>query len=239
MVHEHTVRAFDEALAAIADGIRRMGGLAESQLAGAIEAVVKRDGEIAARVIEQDRKVDDLERQIDDMAIKLLALRAPVASDLRLVLTALKVSAEIERIADYAKNVAKRAIALAQIPALKPVHAIPRMAKVVQEMIKDVLDAYANRDVERAHAVWTRDEELDELYSSLFRELLTYMMEDARNITGSTHLLFIAKNIERIGDHATNIAEQVHFLVTGTPIDAARPKGDESSYAVVRPGPGA
>jgi phosphate transport system protein len=151
----------------------------------------------------------------------------------------LRIASDIERIADYAKNVAKRAIALAQIAPLKPTHAIPRMGKVVQEMIKDVLDAYANRDVERADAVWARDEELDEMYSSLFRELLTYMMEDARNITGSTHLLFIAKNIERIGDHATNVAEQVHFLVTGTPIGTARPKGDETSYAVVRPGPGA
>jgi phosphate transport system protein len=173
------------------------------------------------------------------MVVKLLALRAPVAGDLRLVLSTLRIASDIERIADYAKNVAKRAIVLAQIAPLKPTHAVPRMAKVVQEMIKDVLDAYAQRDVDRAVAVWQRDEELDEMYSSLFRELLTYMMEDARNITGSTHLLFIAKNIERIGDHATNIAEQVHFMVAGTPITLTRRKGDESSYAVVKPGSGA
>ena len=239
MAGEHIVKSFDESLMRLSETVQRMGGLAEAQIAGAVDAVVRRDAELAARVVEEDPKVDELERQIDEMVMRLLALRAPVASDLRLVLSTLRIASDIERIADYAKNVAKRAIALAQISPLKPTHAIPRMGKVVQEMIKDVLDAYANRDVERADAVWARDEELDEMYSSLFRELLTYMMEDARNITGSTHLLFIAKNIERIGDHATNVAEQVHFLVTGTPIGTARPKGDETSYAVVRPGPGA
>jgi phosphate transport system protein len=235
MVHEHTVRAFDEALAAIADGIRRMGGLAESQLAGAIEAVVKRDGEIAARVIEQDRKVDDLERQIDDMAIKLLALRAPVASDLRLVLTALKVSAEIERIADYAKNVAKRAVSLNELPAVQPVYSIPRMGRAALAMLKDVLDAYNANDAAKALEVWNRDETLDDLYTSLFRELLTYMMEDARNITPCTHLLFIAKNLERIGDHCTNIAENVYFLVTGRQPGGERPKGGKDELNVVAP----
>jgi phosphate transport system protein len=239
MAGEHIVKSFDESLLRLSETVQRMGGLAEAQLASAVDAVVRRDAELAARVVEEDPKVDELERQIDEMVMRLLALRAPVASDLRLVLSTLRIANDIERIADYAKNVAKRAIALSQIAPLKPTHAVPRMAKVVQEMIKDVLDAYANRDVERADAVWQRDAELDDMYSSLFRELLTYMMEDARNITGSTHLLFIAKNIERIGDHATNIAEQVHFLVTGVPIDAVRPKGDETSYAVVRPGPGA
>jgi phosphate transport system protein len=239
MAGEHIVKSFDESLLRLSETVQRMGGLAEAQLASAVDSVVRRDAELATRVVEEDPKVDELERQIDEMVMKLLALRAPVASDLRLVLSTLRIAADIERIADYAKNVAKRAIALAQISPLKPTHAIPRMGKVVQEMIKDVLDAYANRDVERADAVWARDEELDEMYSSLFRELLTYMMEDARNISGSTHLLFIAKNIERIGDHATNVAEQVHFMVTGTTIKAMRPKGDETSYAVVRPGPGA
>jgi phosphate transport system protein len=239
MAGEHIVKSFDESLLRLSETVQRMGGLAEAQLAAAVDSVVRRDAELAARVVEDDPKVDELERQVDEMVMKLLALRAPVASDLRLVLGTLRIASDLERIADYAKNVAKRAIALSQISPLKPTHAVPRMAKVVQEMIKDVLDSYTNRDVERADAVWARDEELDEMYSSLFRELLTYMMEDARNITGSTHLLFIAKNIERIGDHATNIAEQVHFLVTGTPIGAQRPKGDETSYAVVRPGPGA
>jgi phosphate transport system protein len=239
MVAEHTVKSYDEALKRLNNNIARMGGLAERQLAAAIEAMMQRDSAAAAEVVRGDAKVDELEREIDELAVRLLALRQPMASDLRNIVAALRIAGDIERIADYAANVAKRAIALAQVAPVRPVAAIPRMGAVVQEMIKDVLDAYANRDVERAHAVWTRDEELDELYSSLFRELLTYMMEDARNITGSTHLLFIAKNIERIGDHATNIAEQVHFLVTGAPIDAARPKGDESSYAVVRPGPGA
>ena len=235
---EHIVRSYDEALARLADTVQRMGGIAEAQHDQAIDAVMRRDAELASRVIEGDRKLDTMEGQVDDMAIKLLALRQPVASDLRFVVGTLKISAEIERIGDYAKNVAKRAVALAQIAPLKPVHMIPRMGEVAQQMIKDVLDAYANRDVERADAVWARDAELDEMHSSLFRELLTYMMEDARNISGSTHLLFIAKNIERIGDHATNVAEQVHFMVTGTPIDATRPKGDQTAYAVVQPGAG-
>ena len=238
MPTEHIVKSFDEALTRLADTVQRMGGVAEAQLDQAIDAVMRRDAELAARVIEGDRRIDAMQGQVDDMAIKLLALRQPVASDLRFVVGTLKISAEIERIGDYAKNVAKRAVALAQIAPLKPVHMIPRMGEVAQQMIKDVLDAYANRDVERADAVWARDAELDEMHSSLFRELLTYMMEDARNISGSTHLLFIAKNIERIGDHATNVAEQVHFMVTGTPIDATRPKGDQTAYAVVQPGAG-
>ncbi len=216
MPTDHIVRLSTKAARKLADTVQRMGGVAEAQLDQAIDAVMRRDAELASRVIEGDRRIDAMEVQVDDMAIKMLALRQPVASDLRFVVGTLKISAEIERIGDYAKNVAKRAVALAQIAPLKPVHAIPRMGEVAQEMIKDVLDAYANRDVERADAVWARDAELDEMYSSLFRELLTYMMEDARNITGSTHLLFIAKNIERIGDHATNIAEQVHFMVTGS-----------------------
>ncbi|MBL8838989.1 MAG: phosphate signaling complex protein PhoU [Alphaproteobacteria bacterium] len=235
---DHIVKSFDEALTRLAEVIQRMGGIAETQISEAIDAVVRRDAELASRVIEDDRKVDTLESQVDDMAIKLLALRQPVASDLRFVVGTLKISAEIERIGDYAKNVAKRAVALSQIAPLKPAHVIHRMGDVAQQMIKDVLDAYANRDVERADAVWARDAELDELYSSLFRELVTYMMEDARNITGSTHMLFIAKNIERIGDHATNIAEQVHYIVTGKSIEATRPKGDETAFAVVRPGGG-
>ena len=232
---DHIVKSFDEALMRLAEVIQRMGGIAETQISEAIDAVVRRDADLASRVIEDDRKVDALERQIDDMAIKMLALRQPVASDLRFVVGTLKISAEVERVGDYAKNIAKRAVALSQMAPLKPVRVVHRMGDVAQEMIKDVLDAYAQRDIERAVAVWERDAELDELHSSLFRELLTYMMEDARNITGSTHLLFIAKNIERIGDHATNIGEQVHYIVTGKPIDASRPKGDSAEYAVLRP----
>jgi phosphate transport system protein len=238
MVGQHIVKSFDEKLKRLTSTITRMGGMAESQIAGAVQAVVKRDTELAASIVEGDQKIDELEREIDDQAIQMLALRQPMASDLRAVVGALRIASDVERIADYAANVAKRAIALSQMTPVRPIHALPRMARIVQEMIKDVLDAYANRDVDKAVAVWNRDEELDEIYSSLFRELLTYMMEDPRNITASTHLLFIAKNIERIGDHTTNIAETVHYLVRGVQLRAARPKGDASSFTVVRPEPG-
>jgi phosphate transport system protein len=235
MAQDHTVKSFDDELMRLRNLIARMGGLAEVQLASAIRAVIKRDSSLAEATIQSDGKVDDLEREIDDLALKILALRQPMAVDLRAILSSLKVGTDIERIADYAANIAKRSLALNQVASVRPVHAIPRMGQVVKEMIKDVLDAYLNGDVEKAVRVWKRDEELDEMYSSLFRELLTYMMEDARNITASTHLLFIAKNIERIGDHATNIAETLHFLVKGAPLREARPKHDETSYAVVKP----
>jgi len=156
-----------------------------------------------------------------------------MARDLREILAALKIASDLERVADYAANVAKRAIALNQTPPVRPVYALPRMAQLAQLLIKDVIDAYVARDADRAYAVWMRDAELDEMYSSLFRELLTYMMEDPRNISACTHLLFMAKNIERIGDHATNIAEDLYYLVHGTPLTEARPKGDQSSLEIV------
>ena len=223
MAGEHIVRSFDEELKRLTSTIGRMGGLAEAQIANAIQAVARRDTELAASVVEADRRIDDLEREVDNQAVQMLALRQPVASDLRSIVGALRIASDVERIADYAANVAKRAIALSQMAPVRPAHAVPRMGRFVQEMIKDVLDAYANRDVDKAVAVWSRDEELDEMYSSLFRELLTYMMEDPRNITASTHLLFIAKNVERIGDHATNIAELVHYQITGRELED-RPK---------------
>jgi phosphate transport system protein len=235
MASEHLAKSFEDELKRLNSMISRMGGLAEAQLADAIRAVTDRDSDLAAEVVKSDPKIDDLEREIDDLALRVLALRQPMAVDLRAILSALKISAELERIADYAANVAKRSIALNQVAPIRPVSAIPRMGQVVREMIKDVLDAYANADVDKAVLVWSRDEELDEMYSSLFRELLTYMMEDPRNITASTHLLFIAKNIERIGDHATNIAETVYFLVKGVPLRETRPKGDASSFTIVKP----
>lgn len=230
---EHTVKSYEEELRHLANLIARMGGLVEQQIAGAIEVVMKRDATMAADIVQADAKIDRLEGEIDEQVVKIMALRQPMAVDLRLVLGALRIAADLERSADYAKNVAKRAIALAEVAPLRPIHAIARMGAKVREMLKDVLDAFAKNDVEMAISVWNRDEELDEMYSSLFRELLTYMMEDARNISGSTHLLFIAKNIERIGDHTTNIAESIHFLVKGVPLKEARPKGDVSSYAIV------
>jgi len=238
MASEHLAKTFDEELKRLHTLISRMGGLAETQLANAIRAARERDSELAAEVVEADPKVDELEREVDDLALKVLALRQPMAVDLRAILSALKIASELERIADYATNVAKRSIALNQLPPIRPMHAAPRMAQVVKEMIKDVLDAYVNNDIEQAVQVWNRDEELDEMYSSLFRELLTYMMEDPRNITPATHLLFIAKNIERIGDHCTNIAETIYFLVKGVALREARPKGDATSFTIVKPAAG-
>jgi phosphate transport system protein len=235
MAAEHIIKSYDEELNRLSGMIVEMGGFAESQLAAAVEAVARRDSELAARVIEGDEKVDQLERDLDNLAIRLLALRQPMARDLREIVAALKIGSDLERICDYAANVAKRAIALAQSPPIQPVHALPRMAALALRLIKDVIDAYVERDADKALAVWRGDEELDEMYSSLFREFLTYMMEDPRNIGVCTHLLFMAKNIERIGDHATNIAENLYYLVHGTPLTQARPKGDKSSLEVLAP----
>lgn len=232
-MHTHIVQRYDEELKKLTTMIVQMGGLAESQLANAVEAVTKRDSELANTVIQSDAKIDALRHQVDDFAIELLARRQPMASDLRTIVSALRISSEIERIGDYAKNIAKRSIVLNQAPLVRPVHATPRMALLVQAMIKDTLDAYVAGDVAKADAVWARDEEVDELYNSLFRELLTYMMEDPRSITSCTHLLFIAKNIERIGDHTTNIAELIHYAVKGEMITEERPKGDSTAYALV------
>ena len=235
MPADHIVKSYDEELARLGNMIVEMGGLAESQLSAAIDAVAKRDSALAALVVEGDAKVDDLERELDNLAIRLLALRQPMARDLREIFAALKIGADLERICDYAANVAKRSIALAQSPPIQPVHALPRMGTLALALIKDIIDAWVEKDADKALEVWRRDEELDEMYSSLFREFLTYMMEDPRNIGACTHLLFMAKNIERIGDHATNIAEDLYFLVHGTPLTEVRPKGDKSSLEVVAP----
>ncbi|UEM03854.1 phosphate signaling complex protein PhoU [Skermanella rosea] len=236
MSNEHIVKSFAQELQRLANLITQMGGVAEAQVEAAVQAVVRRDTTIAAQVMQSDLRVDGYERDVDAETLRLLALRQPMASDLREIVSALKIAADLERIGDYAANIAKRSIALAQVPPVRPAAAIPRMGRLVQEIMKDVLDAFIERDVEKAVAARRRDEELDDLYTSLFREVLTYMMEDPRNITPCTHLLFIAKNLERIGDHATNIAETIHFLVIGHPLTTERPKGDESSYAVVTPG---
>lgn len=233
MASEHIIKSYDEELQRLDNTLTQMGGLAESQLAAAIDAVMRRDSELATEAIESDVQIDQLEREIESLVVRLLALRQPMARDLRQSIAALKIASDLERIGDYAANVAKRSIALNQTPAVKPVYAIPRMGRLGQAMIKDVLDAYVERDADKALAVWLRDEELDEMYTSLFRELLTYMIEDPRNITACTHLLFIAKNLERIGDHTTNIAETLYFLVHGTALTQSRPKGDRSSLAVV------
>jgi phosphate transport system protein len=235
MAAEHIIKSYDEELSRLSKIIVEMGGHAESQLAAALDAVGRRDSALAVQVIENDAEVDALERELDNLAIRLLALRQPMARDLREIFVALKIGSDLERICDYGANVAKRSIALSQIPPIQPMHALPRMAHLALRLIKDVIDAYVAHDADKALAVWRADEELDEMYASLFRELLTYMMEDPRNIGASTHLLFMAKNIERIGDHATNIAENLYYLVHGTPLTEARPKGDRSSLEVVAP----
>jgi phosphate transport system protein len=235
MPNEHIVKSFDEELRHLNLTIARMGGLAEEQLANALTAVAEQDSALAMRAIASDAKVDELEREADQHVIRLLALRQPMAIDLRRVVSALKIAIDIERIADYAKNVAKRAVSLAEMPAVQPMHSVPRMGRAALAMLKDVLDAYNATDPKKALDVWHRDETLDDLYTGLFRELLTYMMEDPRNITACTHLLFIAKNLERIGDHCTNIAENVYFLVTGSQPGGQRPKGGKDELDAVIP----
>ncbi len=232
---EHTVRSFDEKLNQLDSAIAEMGGLVEHQLARALDALLRRDAERAAQVTASDGGIDRREQEVDQHVIALLALRQPMAADLRTVISALKTAAILERIGDYAKNVAKRTAALAEMPPVPPATTVVRLGGLVQAMLTDVLDAYGTRDVEKAEQIRDRDAEVDALYTSLFRELLTYMMEDPRNITACTHHLFIAKNLERVGDHATNIAENLLFLVRGRQTLSERPKNDESSYTVLAP----
>ncbi|PWC44837.1 phosphate signaling complex protein PhoU [Azospirillum sp. TSO22-1] len=236
MSGEHIVRSFEQELQRISNLVTQMGGVAEAQVAAAVKAVAKRDVALAAQVTQADQRLDEYEREIDAEAFRLLALRQPMAQDLREIVSALKIAADLERIGDYAANIAKRSLALAQVPVVRPVVGIPRMGKLVEGILKDVLDAYTERDVAKAVSAWERDQELDDLYTSLFREVLTDMMEDPRNITPCTHLLFMAKNLERIGDHATNVAETIHFLVVGEPLAGERPKSDTSSVTVVGAG---
>ncbi|MEQ1889254.1 MAG: phosphate signaling complex protein PhoU [Alphaproteobacteria bacterium] len=237
MVSEHIVKSFDDELNQLVNMIAEMGGLAESQLSDAVTALSKRDEMLASSVIIQDARIDALEVDIDTQVLRMLALRQPKAVDLRSVIVALKVSAELERIGDYAKNVAKRTLTLLQAPAVtNQANTIVRMGNIAGSMISNVIDAYLNRDIIKAEEVRERDNDVDQMHTSLFRELLTYMMEDPRNITACTHLLFIAKNIERIGDHVTNISENVHFLVAGEKFGEERVKSDLSSSTLVNPG---
>lgn len=225
----HIVTSFDDELKELKNSILRMGGMAETQLASAIQAVTRMDNHLAEQVIAGDKKIDELDEQVTALCTRMLALRQPMAVDLRAVLTSLKISGGLERIGDLAKNLAKRSLALNHRPPPAEIFGFKRMARLVEAMIKDVLDAYAEQDLEKAVDVWRRDEEVDALYNSLFRELLTYMMEDPRTITAGTHLMFMAKNIERMGDHATNIAEDVHYMISGDSIEDERPKNDLTS----------
>ena len=226
---EHIVKSFTEQLELLATGVAQMGGLAEAQFANAIEAIAKRDTKLAEIAIGSDERVDRIQQTIEEQALKVLALRQPMAVDLRTTLAALKIANELERIGDLAKNIGKRALVLTREPPIKLAQSLARMGRQSLAQLKAVLDAYSARNADAAKAVWRQDEEIDELYNSLFRELLTYMMEDSRTIGLCTHLLFIAKNIERAGDHATNIAETVYHMVTGTYLRVDRPKADLTS----------
>ena len=226
---EHIVKAFTEQLESLANTVAQMGGLAEAQFANAIEAIAKRDGKLAEAAIGSDERVDRIQQTIEEQALKLLALRQPMAVDLRATLAAIKIANELERIGDLAKNIGKRALVLNREPPIRLTQSLARMGRQSLAQLKMVLDAYSDRDAEAARNVWRHDEEIDELYNSLFRELLTYMMEDPRTIGLCTHLLFIAKNIERAGDHATNIAETVYHMVTGSFLRIDRPKADVTS----------
>ncbi|HEY1961281.1 MAG TPA: phosphate signaling complex protein PhoU [Rhizomicrobium sp.] len=230
---EHIVKAFSEQLEGLSSGIAQMGGLAEAQLADAVEAIGKRDSTLAERVIAGDPRIDELQQASEDRALKLLALRQPMAVDLRDTLAAIKTANELERIGDLAKNIAKRALVLNREPPIRLTQSLARMGRAALSQLKLVLDAYSDRDAAGAEAVWRKDGEIDEIYNSLFRELLTYMMEDPRTIGLCTHLLFVAKNIERTGDHATNIAEVVYHMVTGGHLANERPKADITSSTAV------
>ncbi len=232
---DHIVRSYDEQLRKLRDMLARMGGLAERQVNDATTALTRRDATLAAEVIGRDAALDQLEREIEAFCIRILATRQPMAIDLRLIVAAMKVSHNLERIGDYARNAAKRSIIVAQQPTLGSLNGFLRMTRLVQENLKGAIDALVNDDAEAAARVWGNDEPVDDVYNGIFREMLTFMMEDPRNITAATHLLFIAKNLERIGDHATNIAETVHYAVRGDSLPDDRPKADSSAYAVVRP----
>ena len=232
MMNEHTAKAFDVDLQELLRNVAEMGGIAEKLIADSVEALARRDIDLAKRVVAGDAAVDALQHDIEEKAVLTIARRQPMAIDLRDVVGALRVSNDLERIGDLAKNIAKRVTALdGDFHPQKLIRGVEHMAALVLGQLKRVLDAYAGRDLPSALAVWKGDEQIDAMCTSLFRELLTYMMEDPRNITFCIHLMFCAKNIERMGDHATNIAETVHYMVEGRTIADQRPKGDTTSFA--------
>jgi phosphate transport system protein len=232
--HEHIVKSYEEELSSLNNKIAKMGGLAEQVLGQSIDALEGRDPELAGATIQQDEAIDELEHEIEEQAIVMIARRQPLAYDLRQIIAAIRISTDLERIGDLGKNIAKRALAVVGEQQPKQLMlGLKHMGELALGQLKEALDAFIERDADHALKVWYKDEEIDAMYNSLFRELLTYMMEDPRNIGLCTHLLFGAKNIERIGDHATNIAETVYFLVHGTAITDQRPKGDNTSSTPV------
>ena len=223
---EHTVRSFSQDLEELTGDIARMGGLAEDMLSDAIQAIATRDLALAETVVARDPQIDALQVEVEKKILRLLALRQPLARDLRQTISALKIASELERIGDLAKSIAKRVKLVDKIEPTAALKGVARMGKLVNAQLKRVLDAYSAQETDAANKVWTRDEEVDEHYQSLFREVVSYMIEDPRTISACAHLLFVAKNLERIGDHCTNIAEEVHFLVTGEQLPTERPKVD-------------
>jgi phosphate transport system protein len=216
IAQEHTVKAFDQDIGQLRGLISQMGGLAEQAIADAMKALQRNDLELAAAVRAADKQIDAIEADVERTAVRIIALRAPMANDLREVVAALKIAAVVERIGDYAKNIAKRVPMIEGEQRIEPVSTIPAMAKMASEMVRDALDAYAARDAGRAVGVCESDAALDDFYDSIFRTLVTYMVENPKTISQVAHLLFVAKNLERIGDHATNVAEMVYFAATGT-----------------------
>jgi phosphate transport system protein len=232
---EHTLKVFDDELHELARKVAEMGGLAEKEVSDALAALAARDTELAQRVVVGDSAIDEMQHEIEEKAVLTIARRQPMAVDLREIVGALRVSNDLERIGDLAKNIGRRVIALdGDFPPPKLVRGVEHMAEMVLGQLKQVLDAYAGRDVNKALVVWKGDEDIDAICNSLFRELLTYMMEDPRNITFCIHLMFCAKNIERMGDHATNIAETVHYMIHGRPIADKRPKRDMTGFAAMK-----
>jgi phosphate transport system protein len=229
MPHDHIVKSYDGELNRLIGEISRMGEIAIAQLDAAVDVLQRRDSNAAQRVVNNDDAIDALEHEVSHDVLRLLALRQPMARDLREVYAALRISADIERIGDYAANVAKRSIVLNQSSPISLVRNFPALAALANNLVKEALKAYQQRDANLALNVRNSDAELDAQYTSLFRELLTYMAEDPKLITPCTHLLFMAKNIERIGDHATNIAEYTYFLVTGDQVQEGREKRDETA----------
>ena len=223
---EHTVKAYDAELDLIGAKIAEMGGIAEKMLSDAMDALANLDVALAQKVLGSDPRLDGLQREIEEQAVRTIARRQPMAVDLRELVASIHIAGDLERAGDLAKNIAKRAIKVAgdaRVP--RAIVGLKHMAEIASLQLKEVLDAYAQRDIERAKAVWSRDAELDALEDAVFRDLLTFMMEDPRNISFCAHLLFCGKNLERVGDHATNIAENVHFMVSGAPLPVNRPKG--------------
>jgi phosphate transport system protein len=228
---DHTAKAFDIDLQEITRKVAEMGGLAERQIADAIQALVERDTDLAERVIAQDPVIDAMQHEIEEKATLTIARRQPMAVDLREIVGAMRLCNDLERIGDHAKHIGKRVVALdLDLHPQRLIRGVEHMASLVLALLKQVLDAYASRDLTAALAVWNGDEEVDALCTALYRELLTYMMEDPRNITFCMHLMFCAKDIERIGDHATNIAETVYYIVEGRAITDQRPKGDSTDF---------